>query len=300
MKNKLLSSIFMVCLLTCFIQAQGQAVPQKNAPVKASFTGLAYANASTQQTLDLFIPQEYAADKKGRGNKNTLYPVILAITNMNNGTYGDISTMLQALPYGYAVAALKYRDTFPQSVEDIFSAIAWVKEKGKQYQLHPQQIVLWGSSKGGYLAALTGCAGTYPQGFESEMDFDTPKQIAKAQATEQADQHLVNEFEGTLAQNKAKVQAVIDFYGSVQMPGNKITPQMFITPQAPPFFMVYGERDPIIPYTQAEHFSTALQEAIGSSLVEFILLPDAGHGGVEYDNPQLIRQIFVFLNRVIF
>ncbi len=250
--------------------------------------------------MDIYLPREYAITGNGRGNAATPYPVIVAISNDGSNESSNISQMLQALQYGYAVAAISYRDTLPSSAQDILSAVKWIKENGKRYRLHPDKIALWGNSHGGYLAAVAGCAGTYLQGFNTEMQFYGSDQMARAQSNEQQLQKYATEFGAGSSGNQTKVQAVIDLYGFFSEESSAITPNLFITPQSPPFFLMYGEDDKLIPYTQANAFASELKSAIGNNFVEYLLLPNQGHGGGLFESPQFSRQIFVFLNKVLF
>lgn len=69
-----------------------------------------------------------------------------------------------ALPQqGIAVASVSYRlageAPFPQPVEDVRAAVRFVAHVGTRFGLDANRISLWGSSAGGYLAALAAVAG---------------------------------------------------------------------------------------------------------------------------------------------
>jgi alpha-L-fucosidase 2 len=61
---------------------------------------------------------------------------------------------------GYAWFTINYRLApkyqFPAAVEDVESAVRWVKENAAQYKLDKSRIVLLGESAGGYLVAYVG------------------------------------------------------------------------------------------------------------------------------------------------
>ena len=284
--------IFMACTTGAYL----------NAATKPAYRNIAF---NRYDSLDIYIPKDFAITKGGRGNVNTPYPVIIAISENGSKKATAITPMLQALQYGYAVVAIEYRNSLPQSAADIITVIKWVKNNGHHYRLDSRKIILWGNSNGGYLAALAACAGTYLQGFNTEMEFYTSDQMAQAQSTEQQLQKIAAELGATGTNNSTKVQAVVDLYGYFLPPQEKsqfktLNPSQFITPQAPPFFMMYGKEDPYIPYREANEFASELKNAIGASLVEYILLPTEGHGGELFDSPQFSRQIFLFLYKVLF
>lgn len=63
---------------------------------------------------------------------------------------------------GFAMASLEYRltpsITFPANVEDVRTAVRWLKANAAAHALDPNSICLWGTSAGGHLAAVAGLA----------------------------------------------------------------------------------------------------------------------------------------------
>ena len=59
---------------------------------------------------------------------------------------------------GFAMAAVDYRlskhATFPAQIEDLRTAIRWIRAVAAAYRLDPARIGLWGASAGGHLSAL--------------------------------------------------------------------------------------------------------------------------------------------------
>src|SRR4030095_15941613 len=63
---------------------------------------------------------------------------------------------------GFAMASIEYRltpsVTFPANVEDVRTAVRWLKANAAMYALDPERICLWGTSAGGHLAAVAALA----------------------------------------------------------------------------------------------------------------------------------------------
>ena len=63
---------------------------------------------------------------------------------------------------GFAMASIEYRltpsVTFPANVEDVRTAVRWLKANAAAHALDPDRICLWGTSAGGHLAAVAGLA----------------------------------------------------------------------------------------------------------------------------------------------
>jgi acetyl esterase/lipase len=70
---------------------------------------------------------------------------------------------------GFAMASIDYRLTtdaiFPAQIEDVKTAVRWLRSTSGQYGLDSRRIGLWGASAGGHLAALAATSG--PGIFES-------------------------------------------------------------------------------------------------------------------------------------
>lgn len=75
---------------------------------------------------------------------------------------------------GFAMASIEYRltpsVTFPGNVEDVRTAVRWLRANAATHGLDPERICLWGTSAGGHLAAVAGLA---PRGtFEGTDNLD--------------------------------------------------------------------------------------------------------------------------------
>ncbi len=67
---------------------------------------------------------------------------------------------------GFAMASIEYRlsgeASFPAAVEDVKTAVRWLRASTDAYGLDAKRIGLWGSSSGGHLAALAALSGRWP------------------------------------------------------------------------------------------------------------------------------------------
>jgi len=61
---------------------------------------------------------------------------------------------------GYAVASIEYRVVpqaiFPSPLEDVKSAVRFLRANAKRFNIDPANTAVMGSSAGGYFAAMTG------------------------------------------------------------------------------------------------------------------------------------------------
>jgi acetyl esterase/lipase len=212
---------------------------------------------------------------------------------------------MRFLKNGYAVASINYRYSqqaiFPAQIEDCKAAVRWLRTNAKKYHLDPDHFGAWGASAGGHLVALLGTSGD------------------------------VKDLEGD-GQNKdvsSRVQAVCDWFGPTDfskeaeqaLPTSKIdrtkpdcpeakliggpladhpdrvkraNPITHINRSCPPFLIVHGEQDDIVPVGQSRILHDALKKAGVESTL--IAVPDAAHGpGI--GAPDQMRQIADFFDK---
>ena len=107
----------------------------------------------TELKLDLQLP-------KTEGKK----PLVVYLTGggfvMADKT-GNLNQRTYVAEQGYAVASIEYRTvttgaTYKESVQDVKSAIRYLRAHADEYGIDPANVAVWGQSAGGYLAAMTG------------------------------------------------------------------------------------------------------------------------------------------------
>jgi acetyl esterase/lipase len=129
------------------------SVPQ---PFEVEVKTLTYASRDGQDLLlDLYLP------KNARGR----LPVIVFLHGggWSGGTRTTGPDFKRFFAQdGLAMASIEYRltpsITFPRNVEDVKTAIRWLRANADTYRLDPGRIGLWGTSAGGHLAAVAGLA----------------------------------------------------------------------------------------------------------------------------------------------
>jgi len=262
--------------------------PPRVPPLPAGTTvhrDLAYvANGHDRQNLDLYLPADAQRP-----------PLIVMI---HGGAFRmgskESENPVPFLVEGYAVASINYRLSgqaiFPAQIEDCKAAVRWLRAHAAQYGYDPGRFGVIGSSAGGHLAAMLGTAG-------STAEFDG----------------------GGYANGSSRVQAVVDRFGPTdflqmdahrlpsgqthdgpdspesQLVGGRIqdnpdkvrraNPITYITRDAPPFLVIHGDRDPLVPHHQSELLVAALKKA--GVPVTFYTVKGGGHGG--FTDPNVDR-----------
>lgn len=239
---------------------------------------LAYGQAGGRElALDLYLPP-------GEGAK----PLIIWVHGgaWRAGDRRGPSPALALLADGYAVAHISYRLSqtakWPAQIEDCKAAVRWLRANAEKYRLDPKRFAAWGSSAGGHLVAMLGTSG-------GVAALDGATNDVKASASVQA---VVDWFGPTdfLQMNNAGSTMNHDAPDSPesQLIGAPIQQNKDAAAKAnpityigrgeapPPFLIMHGTRDPLVPFAQSELLGTALKTA--GADVTLRPVPNAGHG----------------------
>jgi acetyl esterase/lipase len=232
-------------------------------------------NGHPRQTLDLYLP--------GTGSN---LPLIIWV---HGGAFRmgskENRVPLDYLADGYAVASLNYRLSqhaiFPAQIEDCKAAVRWLRAHAPQFSLDPQRFGAWGESAGGHLVAMLGTTGKEARfdvgdyldvssGVQAVVDYFGPTDFLQMDEHRPADGMVHN------APDSPESQLV---GGPIQAHPDRVAaanPITYVTDAAPPFLMIHGDRDPLVPYHQSELLAAALQAA--GVPVTFYTVRGAGHG----------------------
>lgn len=284
--------IYTLCLL--LTPAFGLDKPTKPS---LEFTDVVYAKIGDRALhIDIAVPED--------GTKN-LHPVVVWIHGggWKTGTY-KMNMARWLTDYGYVVASVEYRLSgeakFPAQIADCRAAIRFLREKSKQYGINPDRIGVWGGSAGGHLAALLGTSANV-----RELDNSHPPSKTSARVQAVCVFYGPSDLTVPLAENPAKKKPgpVVELLGGkpAEKPGlaRLASPVFFVTPDDPPFLIVHGEQDPLVPISQAEKLYEALKKA--GVEVTFIRVKNAGHGfakaGIEPNWADIMKSVREFFDR---
>lgn len=171
---------------------------------------------------------------------------------------------------------LSPRATFPDHIVDVLRAIAWVREHAAEYGVDPDFIIVAGGSAGGHLSALAALAAGDPAfqpGFES-ADTHVSGCVALYGIYDFEDRDRVWPHRGLLSLlerhvMKAPIETSREMF-------ERASPIRRISPDAPPFFVIHGDADTLVPVEGSRRFVTALRAA-SRAPVAYAELPGAQH-----------------------
>lgn len=249
---------------------------------------LSYGSESSSQKLDLYLPK----------NSTGKIPLIIEI---HGGGFvsGDKYPSPHAyflVPNGYAVAALNYRlakeAIFPAGVEDVKSAVRWLRANADKYNFDINNFGVIGGSAGGYYSSILGVTG-------GVRDFDVGTNLGYSSSVRAAvDEYGISNFSSLASEtnnSRAGWLGCSDVFSASCVNAAKASPVTYIDSNDSPFLILHGENDDQIPIEQSKEFYAALQKAGVPS--DLILVPNAGHGGPEFYNYN--TQIVDFFNKYL-
>ena len=237
-------------------------------------TDISYGEHGARNHLDIWRRPDL--DRGGRA------PVLLQVPG---GAWMVGSKRQQAYPLmshlaelGWVCVAINYRlsprSTWPDQIVDVKRALAWVKEHIAEYGGDPDWVAITGGSAGGHLSSLAALTPNDPQfqpGFE---DADTSVRAAVPfyglyDFTMNDAIHPL--MAPTLSKYvfKLKRPAIVDAFRNA-------SPITYVNPYAPPFFVLHGRNDSLIPVEQGRAFSKRLRE-VSRQPVAYAELPFAQH-----------------------
>ncbi len=166
--------------------------------------------------------------------------------------------------------------TFPDQIVDVKRAIAWVRDNAAELGVDPEMICITGGSAGGHLTALAGLTENAP---EYQPGFEGSDTSLAAVVPFYGVYDLTNSngfyYEGM----REWVLETVVFkrrFADDPEPFRAASPSFRVHAEAPPFLVIHGERDTLVPVADARDFVERLR-AVARNPVRYIELPAAEH-----------------------
>lgn len=201
-----------------------------------------------------------------------------------SAAFSDFTAVLADLSArGYVVASLDYRlareAPFPAAIDDVRTAIRFLKANAGRYGIDAQRVAIWGGSAGAQLAALAALdCGHAPSGED------------KANAAEsdcvQAGAVWYGVYDFATLPQWVVPQAVNAYLDCVKdaCPPDRIaaaSPAAHVDAKDPPMLLIHGADDKTVPMSQSQELAAKLKAAQVPVTLEII--PGVGHGWIGMD-----------------
>lgn len=237
------------------------------------------------------------------------YPVLLWICG-GGWECCDPANRLHDLSYfaerGYIVCLAEYRVTgvapFPAQIQDVKTALRFVRKHARAFRADPDRIALMGDSAGGHLVTLAGLT-------PGKAEFTGAQWAGVSEAVQAViNWYGVVDFAGMLAAYGAAdastmrpTDCLVKLFGawpqSVPEQVDLATPLRYVSPEAPPFLILHGDRDATVPFAQSEALYEALERA--GVPCELCTVEGADHATAEFSQAGLLRHIADWLDAAL-
>ena len=189
---------------------------------------------------------------------------------------------------GWVCVSMAYRvsprNTWPDHIVDVKRALAWVKENIADYGGDPDFVAISGGSAGGHLAALAALTPNDPQyqpGFE-DADTSVVAAVPVYGRYDWFTREGAGRPEFIAFLQRLVVKKPFDENRQDYLDASPITR---LRADAPPFFVLHGTDDSIIPVDEAREFVAALRE-VSDEPVAYAEVPHAQHAFDFFGSPR--------------
>ena len=265
------------------------------------FTNIVYDNSQPGLVLDILVPPVYIPETGI--NDQRRFPLIIWVQGSAFATQ-EIGLHLPHLAdiaqQGYVIASVAYQGsdkggTFPSTIRDVNAAIDFLVDHAKDYHIDPSQLILWGESSGAYTAIMTAATQndafffkTTPKKrtFNAVIDFYGPTALQDLDLSPSIQEH------------RSAASWLGAYFGHHAIDPNadimhQADPTTHIHAGLPPFLILHGTLDMIVPFQQ----SVALKQALDAATVpnQFVTVKGSNHGTDAFWSPAVKAIVLAFL-----
>ncbi len=220
-----------------------------------------------------------------------------------SGDKNNVANAIALTARGYVLASINYRLSgvapFPAAVEDCKRAVRWLRSQAGRLGVDPGRIGVWGSSAGGHLSLMVGCAdesagleGKGEEGVSSRVravcSWFGPADFTSRAGRSGRAGDIIRQFLG------GGPEEIPDTYALA-------SPLTHVTADDPPVLFVHGDRDTLVPLSHSEVMLAALKKAgVEATLV---VVKNGGHGfrpeddSIEPDYDRIREECVSFFDR---
>lgn len=255
--------------------------------------------SENSRSLDLYVP-----------TKSTAAPLIIFI---HGGAWlqGDKSEAkdlgVYLARFGFATASINYRlsqeAVYPAQIDDCRDALAWLRAHANEFNINPNKIGIWGVSAGGHLAALLGTSGNISKDAVASGESTSGRNL-KVQAVCDwcGPSDLLTVAAQAGSRNKLDLVTARGPIGKLLggTPADKkdlareASPVTYIDKDDPPFLIMHGDIDDLVPFAQSEELTAKLKAV--KVPVDFQALHGKDHN---FGNEEQIRKVIDFFKQYL-
>jgi alpha-L-fucosidase 2 len=249
-------------------------------------TDIVFAAAGgTNLTLDAFVPE-------GGGP----FPTCILVHG-GGFTKGDKTSFIKPLfeplsRAGFVWFSINYRlapqHRYPACVEDVESAIRWVKAHAADYKADPKRIALIGESAGGHLVSLAGARAKAATRVAAVAPIYAPHDLESRAKQRNALGPSMEALFGLTELNDAALKVL-----------REASPTTYVRKGLPPYLLIHGTKDDKVPFEQSLKFQEKMKAA--GNVCDLIVIEGGAHGmgGWEKIDPSYKEKLVAWLRTAL-
>ncbi len=232
-----------------------------------------------------------------------------AIIYVLSGNWVSSERMLEAFPKasalyieaGYTVFGVMVgcqpRYAIPDEIIDLKRAVRFVRYNAKQYGIDPDHIGITGSSSGGHLSLMIATADDVADARSFDpvdkvsarvqaaavfypptdfLNYGKPNSFSQVSQAGLALMGVAGAFDFKVWNDTTRTYVSVTSMEKKAEIAKEISPINFVTPDDPPVFIIYGNKDIVVPMQQSESIIAKFKEA--KVPCEFMIKDGGGHG----------------------
>ncbi len=188
---------------------------------------------------------------------------------------------------GYTLFSINYRSApgfrYPAAVDDAQRAVRYVRYHAALYGIDPNRIGVIGHSSGGHLASMLGVldGDGDPEDLSPVNQESSKVQAVVALAGNSDLTAFVTGTDGDRTAVSSFIGTYLAFFRTADAQQKELlqyaeaSPTSYVSPDDPPFLLVHGDADTVVPFSQSELFHQKLAD--GGVTVELIRIPSGDH-----------------------
>lgn len=188
---------------------------------------------------------------------------------------------------GWAIVSIEYSVSsvthFPTQIKEIRQAIRYTRANSQRFGIDPLRCAVMGESAGGYLSALTALSA-------NREDYDTIEYRDESSAVQAAVALYPITCPSEMPVDPEKASLPLDIRSYPDLPS-------LVDNETPPFLLLHGDSDSIVPYAQSEKLNAALQSA--GVCNDFLTINGADHADPVFYQCETKQLILEFLNQYV-
>lgn len=196
---------------------------------------------------------------------------------------------------GFVVASVEYRTTnegcFPIQLQDVKAGIRYLKANSERYNIDIERFGVMGESAGGYLTAMAALVDDPAYDVGAFTEFSSKVQAA-------CPWYPITDVTGFTYPSPLEAAATMESLllgKNVMLESEEalaISPVSFVTKDAPPFMIIHGDHDNLVPFAQGEALHDKL-EAAGAD-VKLLVIEGADHADMPFFQEEIWQRIIGF------